>query len=1257
MKVLGLDLGTTSIGWALIEIDDKKNPASILGMGSRIIMYSMDTAADDFSKGKGESPCSERTRCRQMRRNLDRSQLHRQQLKSLLLGLGLMKPGYKVEPASPLEVWKARADAATPGTRLSPEQLCGVLLHINHRRGYKHAKSDIGDAKQTDYVNKINDRYAEIMQTGKTVGQYFYEKLKASETINCRGKKSYSYRIKEKVCPRQAYEEEVDRILAVQSEFYPAILTEENRKAIKQVIFYQRPLKSCKNLVAYCQFERHEFVNKGGEKVDSGPKVAPSTSPLAQVCHIYEAINNIRLVNPRLKHNKADFTSSMFEDDASATRDARKQMPEYRFSDEERQRIFEFLNTHEKMTEKELLNILGLTADDGFKCDKAVGKGIRGNTTRCQIAKVLGNHPGKENLLSFDIVEELPATNPDIDTSTGEILPRIAPQYINQPLYRLWHTLYSINNKDELVNVLSEKFGIDDSETLNRLYALDFVKSGYANKSAKFIRKLLPLLRRGMMYSDACAELGVNHSNSITKAENESRELQPRLAQLNKGVLRQPVVEKILYQTINVVNAIFDEFGEIDEVRIELARELKKDKKGREEMSRSIARNERENEALAEEIKALNIQPTRRRIQKMKMLKETGNRCMYCGKPVTPYQFIEGHGYDIEHIIPRSRLFDDSFSNKVCSCRECNALKGARTAYDFMKTRSEQEFNSFLDRVDELYKCNNISRTKRNFLLMSAADIPDNFIERDMRETQYITRKSMEILSAAIRNVHATSGIVTDFFRHAWGYDTILHDINLPRYEAAGLTENVEYETHGQTHTAHRIKDWTKRRDHRHHALDALVVALTRQGHIQRLNTLNALADKKDDDEKWSGLDRWAASLPHIERQRVIDALESVAISFKPGKKLTVPGKRYIRKNGKRKCVQTGLTIPRAPLHKETIYGSIKIDDGEKSLKFALQNIALIKDNNTRQQLARMLQDNGDNVDMTLKALKKSPLNVDGRQIKTVRCFREEIVVRYPLASIVFKDLPYIVDSRIRDIVQRRFAEVGNDNKKFASSLVELPLCSDKDCRHQIKAVRLFARLDPSTLAGVRRNESGEIIGYAQTRNNHHLAFYRTPEGKTVESVVSFWDCIRRKLCGMPVIIKNPAEAWNIVIANSADSRFEGIADTLPPDGSEYIMSFRRNEMVVLGMSDDEWADAMAADDLQAINRHLYRVWKLGSRNYCFKFHTCTTAAIEKGDKEIKQYYIIGSIKALEALRPRKVSVSLLGKLNNLSNDKESTML
>lgn len=1257
MKVLGLDLGPTSIGWALIEIDSKYVPIRILGLGSRIILYSSDTAASDFSRGKGESPCSERTRYRQMRRNLDRFQLHRQQLKSLMLGLGIMKPDSKTQAASPIEVWKARADAATPRIKLPLEQLATVLLHINHRRGYNHAKSDIGDSKQTEYVAKINDRYAEIKQSGKTVGQYFYDKLKESEVTNSNGKKYYTYLIKEKVCPRQAYEEEVDRILAVQSEFYPEILSEENRKALKQVIFYQRPLKSCKNLVSFCEFERREFRNKDGITVENGPKVAPRTSPLAQICHIYEAINNIRLVNARRRNQKIDVTSSLFDGAASTTMESRKLMPEYHFTNEERERIFDFLNTHEKMTEKDLLKLLGLTSDDGFKSDKALGKGIQGNTMRWQIAKALGDHPDKEKLLQFEITEELPTENADIDISTGEMLPRIAPQYIDQPLYKLWHTLYSIKDKEELFKVLSEKFGINDTDTLNRLYALDFVKAGYANKSAKFIRKLLPLLKRGMMYSEACAIIGKNHSNSMTKTENEARELLHQLPTLQKGELRQPVVEKILNQTINVVNAIIAEFGEIDEVRVELARELKKDKEGREKMSQDIAKNERENKILAEEISELNIQPTRRRIQKMKMLKETDYKCMYCGRPVTPYQFIEGHGYDIEHIIPRSRLFDDSFSNKVCSCRECNAAKGAQTAFDFMKSRSEQEFNSYLDRVDELYKAKKISRTKRDRLLMSATDIPDNFINRDLRETQYITKKSMEILSEVIRTVYASSGMVTDFFRHAWGYDTILHDINLPRYEAAGLTEEAEYETHGQKHVAHRIKDWSKRKDHRHHALDALVVALTRQGYIQRLNTLNALSNGDDNDEKWNGLDKWAAERPHINRQEVIKVLEEVAVSFKPGKKLTTPGKRYIRKNGKRTCVQEGIMVPRAPLHKETIYGRIKIDDGEKTLKYALQNIELIEDANIRQQLAQHLQENGGDIATTVKSLKKNNPEINGKPIDKVRCYREEIVVRYPLESIKHKDIDYIVDSHIREIVKERFSEVGNEDKAFVKSLAERPLFSDEACTHQIKAIRLISGLKPATLAGVRKNESGETIGYAQTRNNHHLALYRTPDGKIVETVISFWDCVKRKQAGLPSIIKNPEEVWDIVIANGESDLFNGIASTLPPDGSEFIMSLQRNEMVVLGMSDEEWADAVASNDIQTINKHLYRVWKLGVGEYCFKFQTNTTAAIEDGDKELKQFYRIKSIPSLLAMYPRKVTVSILGKFNNLSNDKESLML
>lgn len=1250
MNVLGLDLGPTSIGWALIEIENDNNPVSILGMGSRIIPYSNDTAASDFSKGKGESPCSERTRCRQMRRIIDRFQLHREQLRNLLLQIGMIDKNFKASPASPLEIWKLRADAATPGIKLPLDKLAAVLFQINHRRGYRHSKSDLGDSKQTEYVAKISDRYSEIRQTGKTVGQYFYGKLKDSEVINSNGTRYCTYRVKEKVCPRQAYEEEVERILSAQSEFYPDVLTTENQKAIKQVIFYQRPLKSCKNLVSFCEFERHQFLNKAGKKVESGPKVTPRTSPLAQICRIYEAINNIKLVNSRRKHKKSDSAPSLFDDPTVTGMDLRKFKEEYSFTDEECERIFQFLNTHEKMTEKDLLKILRLTSEDGFKCDKSLGKGIQGNTTRWQIANALGNHPAKEELLRFDISEEIPAENPDIVVSTGEVLPRISPSYVGQPFYMLWHTLYSINDKDELFKVLSEKFGIKDEETLNRLYALDFVKAGYANKSAKFIRKLLPLLKRGMMYSDACALLGVNHSNSMTKEEAMSRELQPRLTPVLKGELRQPVVEKILNQTINVVNSIIDEYGEIDEVRVELARELKRDKEGREKMAQNINKNERENKALTEEIADLNILPTRRRIQKMKMLKETGNRCMYCGRPVTPYQFIEGHGYEIEHIVPRSRLFDDSFTNKVCACRECNSAKGAMTAFDFMKTRGEQEFNSYLDRVESLYKEGKISRGKRDRLLMSASAIPEDFIERDLRETQYISRKSMEILSESIRNVHASSGMVTDFFRHAWGYDTILHDINLSRYSEAGLAEEVEYETHGQKHAAYRIKEWSKRKDHRHHALDALVVALTRQGYIQRLNTLNAST------ENIGNLDKWAAERPHIDRQAVVKALEDVAVSFKSGKKLTTPGKRYIRRGGRRICVQTGVTVPRSPLHKDTIYGCIRVDDGMKNLKFALQNLNLIKDKGISQQLASRLQENGGDIGKTLKALKKNPLTINGAPVENVACYREEIVVKYSVGAITRKDVEYIVDGHIREIVKERFSEVGNSDKEFVKSLAERPLYSDEACRHQIRTIRLFTGIKKSSIAGVRKNESGEIIGYAQTRNNHHVAFYRNPDGKVVESVVSFWECIKRKKAGLPAIIKNPADAWNILMAQGESESTDEIARTMPPDGSTFIMSLQRNEMVVLGMSDDEWRDAVASKDICTINRHLYRVWKLRRGEYCFKFHTNTAAAIEVGDKPLKQFYIT-SISSLSALIPRKVEVSLLGKIDLLSDDKENLML
>ena len=1120
MKILGLDLGTASIGWSVIDISDKdSNIIQLLGLGSRIIQYE-NNEASDFSAGKGETPCSKRTARRTARKMLDRFQQRRESLRSFLIELGMINKSELFPPLNPLETWKLRSDASTPHTKLSKSEIARVLLHLNKRRGYRHAKSDMGDAKQTEYVARVNKRFAEIKALNKTIGQFFYNKLKESEAESSRGKKQYSYRIKEEVFPREAYAQEFDAIINAQKEFYPEILTDENVGKLKNLIFYQRPLKSCKHLVSFCDFEKRIFKNAEGKEVDSGPKVTPKSSPLAQMCKLYESINNIRLVNPRLKGRKV-MQPSLYDGLDTMPTDVRKLQHEFKINAEERMRIFDYLNTNERLSESKLLGLLGLKQADGFKSDQSLAKGIQGNKTYCAIAKALANHPGKEELLKFDV-----KITDKLDKNTGAVEPVIDLSYLDEPLYELWHTLYSIKDKKELFDCLTRKFNISDDETLEKLYAIDFVKDGYANKSAKFIRRILPHLIEGNGYSKACELCGVNHSHYVTVEENNARTLKHRLDWLNKGEFRQPIVEKIINQTINLANAVSDRFGDINEVRIELARELKQNKEDRAETTTRINKQEKENQKFADMIAELNISPTRRRIQKMRMLQETGNKCIYCGAVVTPSQFIEGHGYEIEHIIPRSRLFDDSFSNKVCSCRNCNKAKGALTGYDFMKTKSDSEFNAYLDRVEELFKNGKISKTKRNKLKMSSSEIPSDFIERDLRESQYIAKKAHEILSQMFRNVYASSGAVTSYFRHVWGYDNVLHDLNLPKYRDADLVEEVEYTTHDQTHTTERIKDWTKRMDHRHHAIDALVIALTRQGYIQRLNTLNADSEKSASDKV--NLDKWASAQPHISVKDVQVAVNNISVSFKPGKRLATPGKRYVKRNGKRKCVQKGILVPRGALTKDSVYGKIKVSVGKKNLKYIFTSPDAIVDNDVRTAVLNLLKENDGNISKILKQLKKSPLVVNGHTIEQADCYGDEFVIRYPIESIKRQaDINSIVDLSIRRKFQERFDEVGE--KDFVKSLIENPICSDEDGKCAIRNVRCFTGLKADTLACVKKTPTGKEIGFSQTRNNHHLAFYREPDGKITESVVSFWDGIKRKRYGIPVIITDPALVWSYI--------------------------------------------------------------------------------------------------------------------------------
>lgn len=895
--------------------------------------------------------------------------------------------------------------------------------------------------------------------------------------------------------------------------------------------------------------------------------MAPRSAPLFQVCKIWESINNIVLEN-RIKDR-------------------------YFISLEDKLKIFEFMNTHDKLKVQDLYKILGIKKSDGWYGGKALGTGLQGNTTRLLIADAIQGVDGSEELLRFDIAT---VDSGNVDAETGEIIPIIDSTFENEPLNRLWHTLYSISDQDELRRVLIKNFGIKSEDALTKLCNIDFVKMGYGNKSTRAIRRILPFLQQGFVYSDARLLAGYSPDN-ITKEDNEKRELLSSLKLLDKGALRQPIVEKILNQMINVVNALIDKYGKFDEIRIELARELKQSKEEREQASKSMSANQRENEKNAALIREYGLAPTRSRLQKYKMWKECGEVCMYCGQTVNVKQFLQGYEVEVEHIIPKSLLFDDSFSNKVCACRKCNQEKNNRTAYDYMKSKGDAEFDNYVDRVNEYFKGHKISKAKYDKLLMPATKIPDDFIDRQLRESQYIAKKAKEILQSVCRNVYATSGSVTDFLRHTWGWDTVLHTLNLPRYKKGGLTEIVETEHRGQKHTEERIVGWSKRLDHRHHAIDALTIACTKQGYIQRLNNLSSLKDVPFESldkqgepfrEKLSRLERYIISQPHFSTAEVLAAVDNILISFKAGKRVATKGKRYVQRRGKRVVAQADIVVPRGALSEESVYGCIKQANKDKKGKIS---------------------------------------------------YVDKYVIKYPLSAIDSKCVKDIVDKGIRDIVDARLkAFAGNEKNAFAEPLHD----------HQgniIRTVRCFTGL--SAVAPVRCNECGESVAYVKPGNNHHIAIYTDGNGEYKEHVVTFWHAVERKKHNVPVIIDNTSSVWESV----NDKMSEDFIKQLPEKGMKLKYSLQLNEMFVLGMTDDEYRDAMRCGNYAEIGKHLYRVQSLSKGDYFFRHHL-ETAVDDKynGEKradlsKLMNKLIRVSLSALRELHPRKVQISVIGKI------------
>lgn len=969
-----------------------------------------------------------------------------------------------------------------------------------------------------------------INKSGLFPGEYFLRELQKDSAYRIKDRildrRFYEDELKQIFATQSKFYPNLESsplIVSIAHKFYPNNLEKQKELVnnslqhllLNDVIYFQRPLKSQKSSIAECRYEKKNFRNPDGKW--QGVKVAPVSSPVFQEFRIWQTINNLKVLERETRDTSGRLVLDL---DVSP-----------RFIDQKGlEGLFDLFDSKDKVSQKQILKQLGNLDEKKYLINFYRGnedKELPGNETKGLLRKSLKRAGLEEDKIryileskdQYDLLWHI-LYSLDQEAHIVSALKKkpfgfsetIAISIAKAPAFKSQYASLSAKAMNRLLPLMRcgkywDQEAIDKN-TFNRIDRIltDEFDEGIADHTRKVLQefgnvKCFQGLQTGIA---AYAVFGVHSEKD--KAFYDSAD---QIKMLGPNELKNPIVTQVINETLKTVQDIWKMYGRPYEIHIELARELRKNANERAELSKRMADNNRENERVAAILRELKwgnphsagdieklklwekqgdesareafkeirfkrpSEPTKDEIQKYKLWCEQKHLSPYSGR-IIPISELFFSKYQVDHIIPRSRYFDDSFDNKVVVEAQLNSDKDNRTAYRYIRERHSEQFAHFSLAAYEEYVNTHFFGKKRRLLL--SEDVPEGFIQRQLNDTRHISRKLNELLSPIAECVDApvvvTNGAITNELKKRWGLGEKMKELVKWRFERLETMKGkslVSYvdEVKNEEPTGRKIlklEGYEKRIDHRHHALDALVIACTTRSHIQYINTLNAQREDHRLKQDLSFLlDQAGKGQPGVYRFRLpwegfvgdaVEALEGIVVSFKNrirvfGRKKNMYLKYVLHPDGNREKIWQVQTLKkstyvRKPISSPMPFGIIDLHFENVDILKALKDPERICSPELKSYIVARLSDFNNDIKAAAAFLKndKPAVNFE-RKLSNVDCF-----VKAQLRNIEFWKAFYIpskiVDERLRGLVIRCIAESSGNLEWALDRFCEMESVTDR---------------------------------------------------------------------------------------------------------------------------------------------------------------------------------------------------------------------